>query len=273
MLINYDDEEIDLLFNNASEDVKTQYKIFKSVGNAENTIGGIKITMATNLKLFTDKNLNETLMYSEFKPQQLREKPICLYVMYPERKSNYLSPFIASFFSQLIDKTLDYYTDRCLPIICFWDEFANLGQLSNMSVNAATVRSRKIGLVVCLQSLSQLIQVYGRENAKSILNNLKTKIVFPGLSDIETLNYISELSGNTEVKTKSTSQNENSISHSFSKSKKRLLDDDEVRRLKDDEMLIIMHNRQPIKDLQNCYYKQDKYLSNVHEIQYPIRNK
>lgn len=273
LIINHDDKELDLLFSNASEDVKNQYNIFKSVGTSTNTIGGIKVTMATNLKLFTDKKLNETLKYSEFRPEELRKRPICLYVMYPERKASYLSPFTSCFFSQLIDKTIDAYTENSLPIFYFWDEFANLGQLDNMSVNAATVRSRQISLTICLQSLTQLIQVYGKANALAILNNLKTKIILPGLSDIETLNFISELAGEVEISVSSTSTNKGSTSRSFSKTKKKLLTPDEVRRLKDRELLLIMHNRQPVKDKQNCYYTQEKYLKNVNKINYPIRNR
>lgn len=273
LILDNDSDDIELLFNSGSEDVRNQYSIFKAVAGANNTIAGIKITMATNLKLFTDKKLNETLMYGEFRPEDLRKKPICLYVMYPERKATYLSPFTSCFFSQLMDKTIDFYTESSLPVIYFWDEFANLGQLANMSVNAATVRSRKIGLVVCLQSITQLMQIYGNYNSKAILNNLKTKIILPGLSDPETLSYISELSGTTEINTISMSESDKKTSKSYSKARKRLLDTDEVRRLKGDQLLLIMHNRQPIISSQNHYYTQDKYTKNVHKLDFPIRKK
>lgn len=273
LILEYPVEDIELLFSNGSEDVRNQYNIFKSASGANNTIGGIKITLATNLKLFTNKKLNETLMYSEFKPQDLRQRPICLYVMYPERKSSYLSSFTSCFFSQLIDKTIDSYTASSLPVIYFWDEFANLGQLSNMSVNAATVRSREIGLVVCLQSITQLMQIYGNYNSKAILNNLKTKIILPGLSEIETLNYASELSGTTEINTMNISESAKGTTRSFGKARKRLFDTDEIRTLNENQLLLIMHNRQPMLSTQNRYYTQEKYMKNVREIDFPVRKK
>lgn len=268
LVINTTPEDLDKLFESASSDAKLQYNIFKSVGSAGNTIGGIKITLATALKLFADNKVNSVGSETTFNGTDLRKEKTIIYVVYPERKSAYLAPFMACFFSQIIDKLLDNYTNDCYPVNFFFDEFANIGMLNNMSVNAATVRSRKIGFTVCLQSITQLIQVYGEHNALAILNNLKTKLVLPGLTDIRTLDYISTLSGTTEIKVSSTSETENKITRSFNSSTKKLFTDDEIRRLDSDELLIITQNRKPILSALNSYYSNSDYLNNIEEVDF-----
>lgn len=260
-IINSSQEELDSILGNCeNEDVVTQYNIFKTVATSQNTSGSIKVTLASNLKLFTDRNINLISSKTTFTGKELRETPTVLYITYPEQKCNYLAPFIAPFFSQLITKLVDSYNYKSEPIHLLFDEFGNIGMINNMSVNCATVRSRKISFSICLQSITQLYQVYGRDNAKAILNNLKTKIVLCGLSDVDTLAYIETLVGKTEI---------NSISNSNKTEStvvRNVLHEDEIRRLEDDKILIIMSNKQPVVDTQYIYYKNKDCISKIKKV-------
>lgn len=264
LIINLDTEQLETLFSeSANIDVRTQWSIFKVVGKADRTEGSIKITLASNMKLFTDHRVNMTGAESTFDLESFRKIPTIIYVTYSENKSSYLAPYIAPFFSQAINKLLDNYNDESLPITTLFDEFGNIGMLNNMSINVATIRSRKISMNICLQSVTQLYQVYGRDNAKAILNNLKTKIVLPGLSDIDTLNYISNLCGDKEITICNTTVNKQSTTHSYSKTKVKLFEDSELRCLKDNQMLMVISNKQPIITTQNRYYENKAYIDNI----------
>lgn len=252
LIISHDNEELDQIFNNAKQCVKTQYNAFKMCLDSPKTMGSIKITLSSNLSLFMD---NLPIKRNDFTANDLRKQETILYVSYPENMAYYLSPFTAPFYSQLIDHLIDSYTEDSNPIYFMFDEFANIGMLSAFSLNIASARSRKIGFTLCLQSITQLIQIYGRENALAILNNAKTKIILPGISDIETLRYCSDLCGETEI---TYMENGKTI-----RTKKPLFTHDEIRRLPEDEMLIISGNRLPIKAKQDIYYKHDKYKNNV----------
>jgi type IV secretion system protein VirD4 len=253
LIINNTTETLDLIFQDCeNEAVQTQYNAFKMCLDSPKTMSSIKITISSNLQLFLDDlKINK----SSFNVYTLREKPTALYISYPENKSNYLSPLMACIYSQLIDKLIDSYTDTSMPIHFLVDEFANQGQWANMSQNVATARSRKIAFILCLQSISQLKQIYGHDNALSILNNCKTKIILPGISDIETLKYISELCGEEEILVQQEGRKV--------KTKKLLFTLDEVRRLKDDELLIISKNFRPILETQNTWYNQEFYKERV----------
>lgn len=255
LLITLSSENLEkLILGSNNLDSITQYNIFKQVGGADRTEGSIKITLTTNTKLFTDRNVNKINGDTTFNIEHFRKEESILYIIYHERKSSYLAPYIAPLFSQIMDKLLDNYYNESLPINLLFDEFANIGMLNNMSVNASTVRSRKINLTICLQSLSQLYQVYGEKNSKSILNNLKTKLILPGNTDTDTLNYISTICGNCEINTKNISVSNGNQSYSINKSKRKLFEDGELRTLNDKSILIIANNKMPVIDEIEPYF-------------------
>ncbi|MEG0669114.1 MAG: type IV secretory system conjugative DNA transfer family protein [Clostridium sp.] len=265
LIISNTTEDLQLILGECiNDEVKEQFSIFESCLESPKTASSIKITLNTSLQLFLDENIVRTTSATQFNAKSLRKKPTCLYISYPEHKSNYVSPLMATFFTQLINHLMDTKGE---PVTIMADEFANIGMINNFSNIISTCRSREIAFLICLQSTSQLTQVYGRDNAKSILNNLKTKCVLPSTSDIDTLNYISDLLGETEIttinNTKSTSNNNRSCTESISKSKKRLLAADEIRRLASGKMLILCHNRQPVIDEQNVYYVNKEYTNRI----------
>ena len=104
------------------------------------------------------------------------------------------------------------------------------------------------------------------------MNNLKTKMVFSGLTGASA-QYVSDLAGVTTVETKSYSTNNGQGQDMFtsmftqnvqkSGTRRELITPDEVRRMPEDEILIIAHNRNPVYDKKNVYYKQKRYNEKV----------
>lgn len=250
-----------------NEDAKTQFNIFKTVLGASNTSAGIKITLTSNTKLFTDKKINTVNSYSDFNFENLRKEKTIVYITYPEHKSLYVAPYMACFFTQMLNTLIEGYKEGIsLPISMFFDEFANIGMISNMSGYASTVRSREINLNVCLQSITQLEQIYGEKSAQAIINNLKTKIFLPGLSDLKTLNYATDLCGSKEIKVLSYSVNpQNEVTNSYSFTTRNVLNPDEVRTLENGSLLIIASNKQPVLSVQNSYYLSKEYVERIRE--------
>lgn len=264
LLTTLSTEQLNELFSNSKNNsCIEQWNIFKMVSGADRTEGSIKITLATNMKLFADYNINSVGSENTFNIEDLRKESTILYVIYPEHKSNYLAPFIAPFFTQIINKLVESYNNKSLPVTFLFDEFANVGLITNMSTIVSTIRSRKISMNICLQSLTQLYQIYGMGNAKAILNNLKTKIVLPGLSDIETTNYLSDVCGNKEITVCNTNMSAKSENKSYSKTKIKIFESSDIRCLEDNQMIVITSNKQPLISVQNRYYENDRYTNNI----------
>ena len=264
LILTLDTEQLQLLIEKSKNiEAMTQFNIFMQVSGADRTEGSIKITLATNLKAFTDKNINSINSKTTIDIESFRKEKSILYITYPERKASYYSPFVAPLFNSIIDKLLDCYSKNSLPVHMLFEEFANIGMLNNISNILATSRSREVSFTLCLQSISQLNQIYGQNITKSILNNLRTKLLLPGCSDLDTINYISSLCGNIEINTVSRSKNGNNETQSFSKTRRKMFEDGELRTLEDDKALIVTSNNQAILDEVEMYFKNDEYLSNV----------
>jgi len=257
LIINTPIEELmRILGNNKNEDISEQFKIFMASSGSPKTMSSIMSTLLTSLQLFTDHKIIKSTSNSDFKPLDLRNKPIALYIKYDTSKSKYLSPFLSVFYTQLIDKVMH---SKGLPVLFMLDEFQNIGKISNFEETVSVCRSEEVGFLVCLQNISKLYEIYGENNATTILNNLKSKIILPSISDYKTLSYISNLCGDKEIQTESITENRKTHSTTV----KKLKTPDEIRRIDDDMLLLICHNKLPYLDEQNIYYNQEKYTKNV----------
>jgi len=253
-----------------------EFLTFNQASRASKTISGIKITLFNALQLFDDdkirkfvstpfekeelkdegKTLYKAQIHKLFHPHMLRAEPTVLFVNVPERKATYLMPLMSVFYSQLLNKCMD--KDEGMPILFMLDEFANIGNIPNIANVIATARSRDIGISIGLQGMEQLKRNYGEDNAHDILNNLKTKVIFTGLTG-NSAKYVSDLAGYTTMKTTSESTSKDSSNKTTSQQRRELLTPDEVRRMEDDKVLIIAHNKNAVKDDKNQYFLVDKY--------------
>jgi type IV secretion system protein VirD4 len=136
----------------------------------------------------------------------------------------------------------------------------------------STCRSRRIGISICTQGVEQLQQVYGDKITDTILNNLKTKLIFPGLTGASA-KYVSELAGYTTVETKNYSRGGGGKTMteslmggqqvSRSGARRELYTADEIRTMSKENVLVIAHNANPIVDGINAYYTQKKYTKKL----------
>jgi len=246
-----------------------QWKIFKTCLEAAGTAGSIRITLSSALQSFLDYKIADVTSRDEFRPEMLRKEPIALYIIYPETFADYLAPVMATIFSQMIDSCLNYYDKHknCLPVFNYYDEFANLGLLPSFNHTVTAGRSRKFSLVLCIHDIRQLYRLYGQDLTNTILNNLTTKLVLPGLSEPFTIEYISEICGDTVIDVQSKSQTGDKTTISTSKQTKRLYTANEIRCLQDDTCLIIINNKQVVSDKLSVYWKgplESMYADRIH---------
>lgn len=256
-------EELADLFS-SDQEIFRQYSIFMQAAGSEKTVGSIKITLASNLQLFTDPKVCNVTKGTSFDPTVLRDRPTAIFVMCPEIKSAYVSPLMSVFYMQTLNKIMEY-KGKNLQVYAMMDEFPNIGVVPGIGRLAATCRSRRLSLTIGIQGIEQLAENYGQKGSENILNNLKSKVFYGGLAP-SSAKYVTELCGYTTVDTKSsTKNNHDNVSTSYSVQRRELLSADEVRRLEDDKVLLVLHNRLPVIDVQNRYYLDKKFLERLGE--------
>ncbi|OZM56258.1 hypothetical protein CIB95_12605 [Lottiidibacillus patelloidae] len=260
LLVENEIETLRVLFKGESKEAKKQFNIFMQAAESEKTASSIRTVLASCAQLFVDPTVVNATSYNELNPKYFSESPTVLYVIVPEHKSATLAPLMAPFYTQLMAHLVERKSK--VPVYFFLDEFANIGIIPNIDTALATFRSRKISISIGIQSINQLISNYGKEKAHTILDNLKTKFVFPGLS-VDSAKYFSELFGQKEIVSisRSLALSENSnIGINSNPQKRDLLTPDEIRRLDDETLVAVVDNLNPYIDKQIRYFKNNELL-------------
>jgi len=99
--------------------------------------------------------------------------------------------------------------------------------------------------------VAQLDVLYGRANASTIIDNAQTKIALAGPAN-DGAELISRELGDTTIMIPRESRTDGGTHHSSTTrsdadSRRRLMTADEVRRLKEEEMTVIITNRRPLQ--------------------------
>ncbi|HAN10231.1 MAG TPA: hypothetical protein DCP90_06425 [Clostridiales bacterium] len=284
LVIQKDFNEMVKIFSEVPEAMQ-EFMMFAQSKGAEKTMSGIKVTLANALKLFNDKKI-QTFVETPYKkvdedgvtklvpqvqllfhPKMLRDIPTVLFICVPERKSTFVMPLMSVFYSQLLNKCMDYNSYNSVPVLFMLDEFANIGTLPNFANIVSTARSRQLGISIGIQGMEQLKQNYGQDTAYNILNNMKTKMFYSGLTGASA-DYVSQLAGYTTMQTESISSQKGvdgkkNDSKTISDQRRELLTPDEIRRLPDEKVLIIAHNKNIVTADKNSYFLQKKYTSKI----------
>lgn len=218
---------------------REKYMMYLQSIESPETASSIRTVLTSAVRIFARQDIRDLAIQEpviDF--TDLRKKPAVLFVQLPERKSHLLKPLMATFFWQLLEQITDTPGN---PIFFFLDEFPNIGKIPGFAEMAATLRSRKISLNVGMQGVEQLAREYSEQEQKDILNNLKTKIFFPGSSG-DSGEYVSSLSGYSTIKKDDIEQ------------RVELLNAAELRTIPDGKILAMLRNYHPIL-LDTLFYK------------------
>jgi type IV secretion system protein VirD4 len=213
---------------------------FTTVKAEENReILGIVSTMITQSAFIGNKAIADNLSESTFRWRDLKKRPTCIFLGLPAR---YLSScdkwfrlIVATAMNQLL------HEERGVPVLMVLDEFAQLGRLKVIENAMALARGYGVQLLPVLQDLNQLKGLYG-DSYQTFLANAGCRMFF-GSQDKFTSEIVSDLCGETEVRTMSRTMNRNArgqfeSSMSIAPHAQKYLRPEAVRELPGDEMLV-----------------------------------
>lgn len=213
--------------------------------------GSIVVAVATRLTFLSDPAVRRFTSASNEAPDfgALRQSPIAVYWVLQENDVAALRPLSALFFTIMLHQLKDQ--EPAIPVTLFLDELANIGHIPEFASEVTVARGRDIALVLGIQSLAQLDALYGRANASTIIDNAQTKIALAGLAN-DSAELISRELGDTTIMIPRQSRTDGGMHHSSNTysevdSRRRLMTADEVRRIKEEELIVIITNRRPLQ--------------------------
>lgn len=236
-----------------SHPAASAWAVFKGMGERvqPNIVGGLN----TRLQLFMTYKVRRVISNDDIRLANLGAEKTALFLIISDDNASMqlLSSLLLSFLFKDLKEAFDAVGGKGrIPVNVVADELANTGVWPNFEKTIATARSRKIAVSLILQSLPQLTQLYGEENAETIIGCCNTMLVL-GCNDKYTAEYISDKSGIVTIRAKSVSDTRASsagnrgVMQGYSLSegdgKRNLVNPDEVQHL-DKEQILIMTNGQ-----------------------------
>jgi len=133
-------------------------------------------------------------------PGELGRTPTALFVLLPEPEAARLQPLVAWFIADVLDTLIEQADrgERRCPVRVYLDEFRRFGYLAGLSDRLPTLRERGVSVLLGAQVLSQIEEVYGAREARTLIANTETKIVFRA-GDLDTARVVSAWLGQTTV--------------------------------------------------------------------------
>lgn len=203
--------------------------------------------------------------------EDIPERPTAFFIRIPDHKTE-RHPLgvlcISQLYKVLVDvanKTYDpkskKYGKLKRPVYFILDEFGNMPPVPKFGTMVTVSRSRNVFFEIVLQSYKQLDIKYGPDEAQNIRGNFQME-VFLGSEDPSTIQAFSEACGETTVfheeqnksiNTKDTDSGTN-ISTSVQRTRKPLLDKQELRQLPKWTVVAKIFRKEIMKDVMTPFY-------------------
>ena len=207
---------------------------------------------------------------SDFSIAHLRRRPASIFIVVGPNDLQMLSPLIRMMFQQTVSilQRSEPGEDEPYPVLLLMDEFPALGKMDSLSQGITTLRSYGGRMMIVAQSISNLKAAYGNDGAQNFLANCRLQL-FMAPADAETPDYVSKSIGDFTRKSRSKSWQLNqfgSANISEREEGARLLRPEDLRRLSDDEVVLLIQGQNPVRANKVRYYE-DRDLKKIFEAQ------
>ena len=170
------------------------YKQFQNVNQSpEKTFSTIIATSIAKFCSVDTEELAQMMQYDEIDLRSIGQRKTAVFVEVSDSDRS-MDTLINMFFTQAMNQLCTYADEECennqlpVPVRFFMDDFATNCRIDNFENMISNIRSRKISVILILQSLSQLEKSYGT-SAHTIVDDCDT-LIYMGGNDPETARSI-----------------------------------------------------------------------------------
>lgn len=265
MLAQNSERQLTALFEKLPLDhpARAPYNLF---AQASDTVrAGIVLGLGTRLQVLQNEAVRRIISRSEIDLTAPGRRKCAYFVILSDQDTT--MAFLSSLFFSFLFIKLVRYADstpemRCaVPVNLILDEFNNIGKLggaadgSDFTRTLSVIRSRRIYVMLAVQSLGQLQNRYPNNLWSEIIGNTDIQLML-GCTDDVSAEYFSARSGDMSIQINSTMTVRQTIAvaqvipqyrQTQGQGKRRLLTPDEVLRLPNEELLVIIRGHNLLK--------------------------
>ena len=265
MLIRHSAAQLTALFERLPLDhpARGPYRLFSQASDTVRS--GIVLGLGTRLQVLQNEAVARILRHSDIDLTAPGKRKCATFVVLSDQEATmaFLSSLFFSFLFIKLTRFADSTPDmRCpVPVNLILDEFNNIGKVggaadgSDFARTLSVVRSRAIYVTLAVQSLGQLQNRYPNNLWAEIVGNCDVQIML-GCTDDLTAEYFSSRSGDMSIQVNSTMTVRQTMAlaqvipqyrQTQGQGKRRLLTPDEVLRLPNQELLVVIRGHNLLK--------------------------
>ena len=192
-----------LLASAASEqehvDTRSAYDAVRAFeAQADRTRSSIEATAQALLRAYRFTRVARSARGCEITAERLLGSDSTLYLIGDAKASKLLRPIFLALLSEVVDTAYELANrsggrlER--PLLICLDEAGNVAPLPNLAEIASTAPSHNIQLISIFHDLAQARSRY-RQQAETVVNSHRARMLLPGVADLDTLRYFSGLVG------------------------------------------------------------------------------
>lgn len=265
MLTQNSERQLTAIFEKLPLDhpARAPYNLFAQ--SSDTVKSGIILGLGTRLQVMQNQAVQKITSRSDIDLSAPGKRKCAYYIVLSDNETS--MAFLSSLFFSFLFIKLTRYADaqpegRCLiPVNLILDEFNNVGRIggapdgSDFARTLSVVRSRDIRVMLAVQSLGQLQNRYANNLWSEIIGNCDIQLML-GCTDDVTADYFSERSGDMSVMVNTTMTVRQTIAvaqvipqyrQTEGQGRRRLLTPDEVLRLPNEEMLVVIRGCNVLK--------------------------
>lgn len=248
--------------------------LYNVIDLAPVTASSIRVTFTSRLDLWLNPILDAATSDSDFDLRELRARPTSLYIGVNPDDLHRLRPVLNLLCQQAIGLQTRELPERNpalrYQVLMMLDEFTALGRIPIIAEAISYLPGYNVRVVLVIQALAQLREVYGIHNAETMLKSLAARILFAP-KDFADAREISDELGYLTVKAQSISKpmmsfesrERRSRSVNVSEQRRALLLPQEVKELGNEEALILYEGLRPIRCRKIRYFKENAFRDRI----------
>ena len=235
--------ELDQALLCAGEDGHPAYDAVRAFeAQADRTRTSIEATAQTLLRAYRFGRVARSAQSSEITADRLLDEAATLYLIGDAKASKLLRPIFLALLGEVVDRAYERATlaggrlER--PLLLCLDEAGNIAPLPHLAEIASTAPSHNIQLVTIFHDLAQARSRYGQQ-AETVVNSHRARMLLPGVADLETLRYFAGLAGEEEARDRSHTTGAGGTTRSTSRRRRPLIAPEALRQLPDRHALLL----------------------------------
>ena len=240
-------------------DHKAKWFAGAALNTAEQSMASVMSTALSRLNAFLDSELEQLLCFdTEIDAEKFCNEKSAIFVIMPEENPNtffMISLIIQQLYREILavaDENGGKLKNRC---VFFCDEFGTLPKIESAEMMFSASRSRRLQIVLIIQSFAQLEKNYGKEGAEIIVDNTQITLFGGFAPNSSSAEVLSKALGSRTVMSGSVSRSKNDPSQSLQMIERPLMTSDELKSMPKGQFVVMKTGFHPMKVKLKLFFK------------------